>query len=128
VLSIDVVTAPTSSSVYYILVDPPLTMPFKFSEFPKCGLNYSLSPSVKFATVDSQLQQLTINSLDVYDFGIHHIKLIAVPPKFGVSKEVPFKVDMVHFCAVTEFIPNRIASIEVFKQDPMYSPFKQILF
>ena len=103
-------------------------MPFKFNEFPKCGLNYILSPSLKFATVDSQLEQLTINSLDVSDVGIHYIKLIAVPPKFGVSKEIPVKVEMVHFCAVTEFVPNRIASIEVFKQDPIYSPFKQVFF
>jgi hypothetical protein len=56
------------------------------------------------------------------------MKLKAVPPKFGVSKEIPFKVEMVHYCAVTEFIPNRIASIEVFKLDPMYSPSKQVLF
>jgi hypothetical protein len=99
VQKIDVVTAPAIASVYNILLDPAYTMPFKFSEFPLCGLTYRLTVSKPFATVNNQLQSISINSQSIADAGTYKLELVADPAKQGVSKTVAFEVTMVHICA-----------------------------
>lgn len=118
VFRIDVITSPAITSIYNILLDPTITMPFQFSEFPKCGLTYRLSVNTSFATLNSQSRTITISSQNVADAGNYKLSLIADPAKRGVNKTVPFEVTMVHICANAKFVPNEIASVEVFKQDP----------
>ena len=122
VLAIDLVTSPTNKNVFNILIDTAVTLSFKFNESPQCGLNYSLSPSKPFVGLDAALHTITIDSNDVASAGVYQFTLLAAPAKMGVSKSAQFEVTMVHFCANTKFLPNPIASVEVFKQDPNYNP------
>jgi len=47
VLNIKANIAPMNSK-YNIKLDPPLILPFNFTQFPACGLKYSISPVVPF--------------------------------------------------------------------------------
>ena len=128
VLAIDLVTSPTNKNVFNILIDTAVTLSFKFNESPQCGLNYSLSPSKPYVGLDAALHTITIDSKDVASTGVYQFTLVAAPAKLGVSKSAQFEVTMVHFCANTKFLPNPIASVEVFKQDSNYNPVQRSQF
>lgn len=87
------------------MIDPPLFLPFKVSESPKCGLNYAVSPTKNFAFYNATVGQVEVSSKNFNDEGEYDFKLIASPPRFGVSAELTFSVKMVNLCGKANIIP-----------------------
>jgi hypothetical protein len=69
VLTNTVVIQPLTTSKFTIGVDLKVSMSFAFSEFPVCGLTYSLTPALPFVTFDPNAKKIEVYSEDLEDAG-----------------------------------------------------------
>jgi hypothetical protein len=62
-------------------------MSFEFSEFPVCGLTYSLTPALPFVAFDPNAKKIEVYSEDLEDAGLYNMILKAAPI-IGVQQTV----------------------------------------
>jgi hypothetical protein len=88
-----------------------------FTEFPSCGLTFTLEPQLGFAQVDQKASLLKVKTTDVKLAGKHDFKLVATPA-IGNSKVVGVHAELIGMCVSTKVYPDpQLKDLEMFIQE-----------
>lgn len=85
VLINSIVVQPSTITIFTIGVDLKTSLYFSFTEFPACGLTYSLNPTLPFTTLDLDAKRIEVYSENLEEAGTYNMVLAAIPV-LGIQK------------------------------------------